>query len=191
MNMRNQSGFGVVGVLVALLVVVAAATAGWFVYDKQQSKKDAKQEAAVSQATSNNGSGVAMNGYLGIPELGIQLKLADGVKDATYAVMADGSTIGLSTQSLVDQYGDSCKASSGSVAQVAALVAPTPPYGGTGSDDPAAYKNSYKTADQVYYVIKTEGLSEPFCGGALAASSTQAQQIITGFKDTGIQALQQ
>lgn len=191
MNKINQKGFGFVGIFIVVAAVAAIAAVGWLVYNKQQSKKEAKQEAIVSQATSANGAGVAINGFLGIPELGIQLKLADGVQDAIYSVMADGSTIGLSTQSLVSQFGDGCKAVTGSVAQVGALVPAAPPYGNTGADDPSAYKNSYKTADDVYYVIKTTGLSESFCGGALAATSEQAQQVIKGFNNTGIQALKQ
>lgn len=191
MKQLNQKGFGFAGVIIVLAVVAAVAAVGWFVYDKQQSKKDAKQEAVVSQATSANGSGTAMNGYLGIPELGIQLKLGDGVANATYSVMADGSTIGLSTGSLVSGYGDGCEAKTGTVAQIAALVPPAPPYGETGADDPTAYKNSFKTADDVYYVIKTDGLEGSFCSGALASSDEVAQRIITGFKNTGIQALKQ
>lgn len=188
MKKLNQNGFGAAGIIGIIVVIAALIGAGWLVYSRQQNKKDATQESVVSQATPD-GVGVAMNGYLGIPVFGIQLKLADSVKDAIYSVMADGSTIGLSTQSLVSQYGEGCKASTGTVAQIAALVKPAPPYGETGADNPAAYKHSYKTADDVYYVIKTTGLEGSFCSGALAASSAQAQQVISGFNDTDIQAL--
>lgn len=194
MKRLNQTGFGLLGVILIIILVAAIGGAGWLVYSNQKDKKAATQEAIVSENTETN-SGTALNGYLGIPELGIELKLADGVKDATYAVMADGSSIGLSTESFVDEFGESCNAQSGSVARIFVFVDPEAPdpYSGDGTMS-GAFPNAFKSADGTYYAIANN--TQDFCAPKQYekdpdAASAMIKQVRNGFNNTTIQALKQ
>lgn len=194
MKKLNQTGFGLPGIILIILILVAIGGAGWFVYDAQHNKKAAQQEAVVSETTGQD-SGTAQNGYLGIPELGIELKLAEGVKDATYAVMKDGSSIGLSTEATVNEFGSGCSAKSGSVAMITSFVNPDAPdpYGGKYTMK-ETFPDAYKSADGVYYGISQD---ETFCGGDYDAPSDQKaadaliKQVRDGFNATKIQALKE
>lgn len=185
----NQGGFGIIGIIAVILVMAAMVAAGWFVYDRQKDTKAAKQEAAISQVT-DSGSGQAHEGYLGIPELGIELKLADGVKDAVYIVTDDGYTIGLSTQALLNQLGVDCSAQIGSAAVIVSFVNPEDPHATTGTTNIQVFPNAFKSADGVYYAIDYN--NQTLCSDPesnLEAVNRLSDQVKTGFKNTTIQAL--
>lgn len=192
MKKLNQKGFEAIGAIVIVAVLIVLGGAGWFVYDRQKNTKNAQDAAEVSE-TSNSNQGGAMDGYLDIPELGIQLKLASGVTDANYAVMGDGSTFGISTNALQQQFGPNCSAASGKVATIAVFVSSNGPNFGTGSTTVDAYPNAFKSADGTYYAINTSPLKEGFCGDAASnqqAADTLTKQTLDGFSKTKVQQLQ-
>lgn len=193
MKKLSTKGFAPGALIAAIVVVAVIATAGWVLYSRQQDNKKAEQADATVSQFSDGTRGDAVEGYLGIPELGIQIKLADNVKDAAYEVMADGSTIGLSTQSLVDQFGSGCAASTGNVAQIAVFVDSSGPNFGTGASGDNVYKNAFKSADGVYYAINYSAIEFQPCGDATAnpdAARNAAQQVTDGFSKSKVEQLQ-
>lgn len=52
-SLRNQRGVGHLGLIVAVLVVVAAGAVGWYVYNKNQDKPSNSLDASVQEAIKN------------------------------------------------------------------------------------------------------------------------------------------
>lgn len=52
-SLRNQRGVGHLGLIVAVLVVVAAGAGGWYVYNKNQNKPSNSLDASVQEAIKN------------------------------------------------------------------------------------------------------------------------------------------
>lgn len=192
MKKLNQKGFEVLGLLVIIVVVIVVAGTGFYLFKQRQNKQTAQTVANSAEVTNGN-TGTAIEGYLDIPELGIQLKLADGVKDATYALMGDGSTFGVSTQALEQQYGANCGPTSGNVAMIAVFVSSNGPNFGTGATDVSAYPDAFKSADGTYYALNYSPIKQQFCGssnGDQQAADALQKQVVDGFSKTKVQQLQ-
>lgn len=89
---KRQSGFSILGIVVAVVAVAAIGTAGWFVY--QHNKVKLTGATGGTQTTNQGGQQQTppATTAVKVPELGIQITVPDSIKDLTYQV----STVKLS-----------------------------------------------------------------------------------------------
>lgn len=85
---KNQLGFGAVGVVITLVVLLAIGGVGWFVF---QNNKTQSTGAANDTSQDNDDKHVRTEpkptvAYLDIKEWGVKLALSEAIKDAYYVV---------------------------------------------------------------------------------------------------------
>ncbi len=157
MQATKQSGFGVVAIVIAILVVVGLGYIGYRVYtaNNNQTGNTAQNSNAQNNGTQDTAT------YLDIKELGVKIKLSDGIKDAVYAPFdvpaTDGSQVyGISAQSLIDkETGDNCSAAHGALGLIrATTIAPT--YVGGQQTLPVDNKTLFKFGDTYYQYVRPQ-----------------------------------
>lgn len=93
----NESGFGVIATLLALVVAGLIGFSGWYVWYSKQKTDGTRSESSKSSnsqnATSNNKSHAKLT-YLDIKEWGIKLPLSGTISDAYYVVSTNSETDG-------------------------------------------------------------------------------------------------
>ncbi len=185
MTAKQQSGFAAIPIILAIAAVVAIGLIGYSVYQTQSKTTSSNNSTANTHMTtmSSQPSNTQTNAvpaqadtYLDIKELGIKIKLSDGVKDAVYYYSpADnaqypqykgGAT--LSTQSLVSKDA-SCKPS-GSVAPLGSITKITGDVDGKGVKLVANGNTIFKVGDSFYIL---QGPQSP------CATTSDAQSLNT------------
>jgi type II secretory pathway pseudopilin PulG len=92
---NNQSGFGIVELLVVVVAVVVLCGAGWFVYQHNRTKatsadasdtQPTQTTSKQSSTTSKSPAQVSATTVVQIPELGIQITVPNSIQDLTYKV---------------------------------------------------------------------------------------------------------
>ncbi len=88
---NNQTGFGLVGPILAVAVMIVLGTGSWFVYQHNRTRATSAaagnnqppaKQTPKQTTTQPTPSQVAVN----IPELGISITVPDDIKDLTYQV---------------------------------------------------------------------------------------------------------
>jgi Tfp pilus assembly protein PilV len=108
---NNQSGFGIVEVLLLIVLVAMIGGAGYYVYAAQQKTKSTLDSAAISQSepqkaakkstaatqsvTTTTSPNASATKYLNVAELGIRIKLASNIQDAYYIISSKKDENGL------------------------------------------------------------------------------------------------
>ena len=116
-DLRN-AGFGAIEIILAVVVVLIVGFVGWRLYDISKNKPTASNQQASGNKSTDRASGdtkVDTAAYLDIKEMGVEIKLDDQVRDATYAMQTldDGSLVArFSTRSLAAS-DPACDAKSG------------------------------------------------------------------------------
>jgi len=115
---HKNTGFGVVEIIIAVVVVLVVGLISWRLYDASKNKPS----ASIQQPNSNQSNEQTSNNtptdtatYLDIKQLGVKIKLNDQVKDATFVTrtLDDGSLVAyFSTQSFAS-LDPACDATSG------------------------------------------------------------------------------
>jgi hypothetical protein len=104
-NKNDQSGYGVVIIVVAVLIIGLIIGTGWFIMNKKDgmpksateiSKGNTKLEAnpELKQAQSMPSATEIDKNLVKIPELGIQMTVPDSIKDLTYKAYTGGQVQG-------------------------------------------------------------------------------------------------
>lgn len=91
MKASKQTGFSIVEVLIAIVVIAVLAGAGWLVYERvkpttTKSNTTSNQNQSTNQHNANTGNQQTTGNTFKIPELGVELTLPDSIKDLKYAV---------------------------------------------------------------------------------------------------------
>jgi uncharacterized membrane protein YfhO len=134
----KQSGFGIVTVIVALVVILAIGGTGFAIY--KHNKKDTKSDSTQTTASKpknttadNSQTAQPATQYLVIKEWGIQVPLSDPIKDAYYVVSNSSSdangnpdSVWLSLASLKDKGCDANLANQGQSQMIGSLFRVTP-----------------------------------------------------------------
>jgi len=117
----KQSGFGVVEIIIAVLVVAALAYGGYRLYGHFSKPAANTTNRQSNQENITTATTTPQSTYLDIKELGIKIKLDDSIKDAIYVAgtSTDGSQFAyISTQTLTDKSNGSCNPAKGSFASI-------------------------------------------------------------------------
>lgn len=165
----NQKGFGLVGILVAGVVLAAVVAGGLVVYNHNKDK-NTKNSVAPSSQTSpkdseSDSSQVAQTAQqsLAVKEWGIQIPLTDTIKDAYYVVSnsskdvnGESNTVWLGLASLNEKGCNATLANQGQSTQLGSIVRVSP----TGTDPVSGetYKDKYPngtTIGNYYYGYKS------------------------------------
>jgi hypothetical protein len=111
MNKEKQAGFGVVIVIMVILVLAGLGYVGYRLYNHSSNSTSTTSGQTSNQTSNTNGNGaVSQATYLDIKELGVKIKLSDGIKDAEYSILssADGPYASVSTKSLITLSNGTC-----------------------------------------------------------------------------------
>ena len=146
MTNNKQSGFGIAIIIIIVVVVLAIlGYAGYRVYNSQTSKPTGTSNTTTSNNQTNGNtqsSNTQTNNtqntatYLDIKELGIKIKLSDGIKDAAYSYSAPtsqtyatfGGSAYFSTQTLIDEDA-ACVSSKGPLGAIVKIAGNTDGFG--------------------------------------------------------------
>lgn len=187
MNATRQSGFGVVAIIIAILVVVALGYVGYRVYTANTNKPASTNNTATNNQTGNNtqDSNTQNNGmqdtatYLDIKELGVKIKLSDGVKDAVYSYNAPttqtqtyatfGGSAYISTQTLTNKDA-ACSSERGPLGAIVKITGNTD---GLGNTLVADNNTVFKLGDNFY---RYEG-PQTACSNDSSVNSLASEQI--------------
>ena len=133
MTTKQQSGFSPVPIIVGVIAVGVLGFVGYKVLHKNGNTSTAANSVTTTNQSTPAGKQpdttpvTAMpaeaDTYLHIKELGIKIKLPDGIKDTIYKYTADPGANGsqyadISTQSLTDKSGGSCGLNGTPIAKV-------------------------------------------------------------------------
>jgi hypothetical protein len=111
--MKKNAGFGLVGIVLVVVLVLLLGIVAWRIYDASKPKQSDKPSTQTSSNLSSSTTPSTNTAtYLDIKELGIKFKLTDDIKDAVYYYDASNTSAApvarVSTQSLVDKSGGTC-----------------------------------------------------------------------------------
>jgi hypothetical protein len=167
MTIKQQSGFGILPILIVIAVVAVLGFVGVRLLTAQSRKpagtptNNAAHPPSLQPSNTQTSSTPAQTDlYLHIKELGIKIKLSDAIKDAEYALFqpqpTDGSTIvGISAQSLDDgsspDPGVHCRADSGAIGAIIATT--TDPIAPDEQPQPVDNKTLLKLGDMYYHYV--------------------------------------
>jgi hypothetical protein len=188
MLIKKQAGFGVVPIIVIIAAIAVLGFVGFRLLTTQSSKPATNNATAHTQTspasnqpsnTQTSATPAQTDTYLHIKELGIKIKLSDGIKDAVYSMFQpqpdDGAkVIGISAQSLIDSSAVNkqinCSASSGALGIITETTT-APTYVGGQEPFPVDNKSLFKFGSTYYQY--------------------QAPQTQCGISGPGYEALQQ
>ena len=125
----SQSGFGIIPVIVIIAVVVILGFVGWRVFMVQSGNNNTGNNQT-------NGTQPSTDTYLDIKELGVKIKLGDGIKDAVYNYVAptgetDAGFAGradFSAQTIIDN-GPFCSPQDGPLGSIVKLTGTVDSFG--------------------------------------------------------------
>lgn len=181
----KSGGFGIVGIISIVVVLAVLGLIGWKVYEASKVKTN---KNSTSSQTSNSGDTTGKTNsstppvdtatYLDIKELGVKMKLEDGVKDATYAVQTldDGSLVArLSTQALAAA-DPACDASSGQLGALTKSTTDTDRFGNKLVPDG---KSTFKFGDNYFTFANSQALCSEKVRTTVGAAQTAMRQSLT------------
>jgi len=189
----NQSGFGVIGIVVAVVAIFVISGSGYLVYKAHTKKSPLSTTSSSSGATGQDNSITTNQGgqstvnqqgtILDLKEAGVELTLSSSVSDATYAAYyspsTDGATVyGFSTKTLQNaaNASDSCSASHGALGII--RVTSTVPEGFVppNSDAPLTPDNKtlFKIGNSYYQYVAPQNLG--CTGSGITPSTVQTDQ---------------
>lgn len=182
---KRDAGFGVVGIISIVVVLVVIGLVGWKVYEASKTKTS---NDSTSSQTSNSGNATGQTNsstppadtatYLDIKELGVKVKLEDGVKDATYAVQTldDGSLVArLSTQALATA-DPACDASSGQLGALTKSTTSTDRFGNKLVPDG---QSIFKFGDNYFTFANSQALCSEKVRTTVGAAQTAMRKSLT------------
>jgi hypothetical protein len=161
MHTRNQSGFGVIPIVLIVAAVAILGYVGYRIYTTQTSKPAANSSVANNQTSPTNttpspttSTQPQADTYLDIKELGIKIKLSDSIKDAVYSYSAPtsqtyatfGGSAYLSTQTLTSK-DTTCAASKDPLGAIVKITGNTD---GLGNSLTADNNTVFKLGDSYY-----------------------------------------
>jgi len=85
-NKQHDGGFGTVGILLTIIVLLLVGAGGWYVFHKNKKSDTNGTNTANSQQNKTGNNSNPQTAYLTVKELGIRLTLTDPIKDAYYKV---------------------------------------------------------------------------------------------------------
>lgn len=111
---RNEAGFGALGVVLVMVVLLAVGAAGWFVYSKNQDKNDTKTSTSnttqkTPEATGAKSQADSNAGYLVVKEWDVRFKKSASTQDPKY-VVKDEHTLYLTTETYLNKTNNACDA---------------------------------------------------------------------------------
>lgn len=178
MHTAKQSGFGVIAIIVAILVVVGLGYVGYRVYTANNNQTGNSTQGSNTQNNSTQDTAT----YLDIKELGVKIKLSDGIKDAVYSASTstDGSQFArISTQSLQSQSNNTCGTSFGPLGTITkASGTPEQVFGGTSRT--VDNTTTFKFGNDTYVFIASP---QAQCSTDSSVQALADQQRITFFTD--------
>src|SRR5689334_12158214 len=80
---KNQSGFGVVEVILVIAIIAILGVVGWYVLGAKKNTTTSYNNAASSSNTNTNANNSSTK-YLTIKDEGIKIKLSKAINDAYY-----------------------------------------------------------------------------------------------------------
>ncbi|HXH26673.1 MAG TPA: hypothetical protein VNG90_02170 [Candidatus Acidoferrum sp.] len=159
MNNKTQSGFGVVEIIIAVLVVAALAYGGYRLYG-HFSKPAATSNTNSSQVTTTPTDPNA--GYVVIKEWGVRFKPVSGLGELKYALRNSDSTVVFSTQQLIAADAH-CDAQNSSYSGIGSITRTTTgsaaPFGGTLLTTVNGYDYYYEGAGQASCITDPNNLA--------------------------------
>jgi hypothetical protein len=170
MTIKQPSGFGILPIIIVIAAVAVLGFVGVRLLTAQLGKSAGTARTPANNSahppslqpsnTQTSSTPAQTDLYLDIKELGIKIKLSDGINDAEYALFqpqqTDGSTIvGISAHSLDDglspDAGVHCRADSGAIGAIIATT--TDPIAPDEQPQPVDNKTLFKLGDVYYHYV--------------------------------------